>query len=64
VVQGDTKQLKALLREHGREFVRPGKGDHEVWRSRHAEKPVVVNGKIMRVTANQILKKADIQAKF
>lgn len=65
MVQGYTKQLKKLLRQHGCEFVRYGKGDHEVWRSPHAEKSVVVDGKIMsRQTANAIIKKAGIKAKL
>ena len=65
MVQGYTRQLKALLRKHGCEFVRAGKGDHEVWRSPHADKPVVMDGKMMsRHTANAIIKKAGIKAKL
>jgi predicted RNA binding protein YcfA (HicA-like mRNA interferase family) len=65
VVEGYTKQLKALLREHGCEFVRAGKGDHEIWRSPHAKKPVVVDNQMMsRHTANAILKQAGIKAKL
>ena len=51
MVQGYTRQLKALLRKHGCEFVRAGKRDHEVWRSPHADKPVVIDGKM--VTAHR-----------
>ena len=65
MVQGYTARLKTLLREHGCEFVRAGKGDHEVWRSPHAAMPFAVDGKIMsRHTANAILKQAGIKAKF
>ena len=65
MVQGYTRQLKALLRKHGCEFVRAGKGDREVWRSPHADKPVVIDGKMMsRHTANAIIKKAGIKAKL
>lgn len=65
MVQGYTKQLKSLLHEHGCEFVRTGKGDHEIWRSPSSDKPVVVDNKIMsRHTANAILKKAGIRAKL
>jgi hypothetical protein len=64
MVQGYTRALKALLRKHGCEFVRTGKGDHEVWSSPFSEKPVVIDGKMMsRHTANAILKKAGIKAK-
>lgn len=65
MVQGYTRQLKALLLKHGCEFVRMGKGDHEIWSSPHAEKPVVIDGKMMsRHTANAIIKKAGIRAKL
>ena len=65
VVQGFTRAVKDILTEHGCEFVRAGKGDHEIWKSPHATKPVVVDGKIMsRHTANAILKKAGIQHKL
>lgn len=65
MVQGYTKQLKALLRKHGCEFVRAGKGDHEIWKSPFAAKPIVVDGRMMsRHTANDVLKKAGIKAKI
>jgi hypothetical protein len=65
VVQGYTARVKALLREHGCEFVRPGKGDHEVWYCPNATRPVIVDGKIMsRHSANDVLKQAKIKAKF
>jgi predicted RNA binding protein YcfA (HicA-like mRNA interferase family) len=65
MVQGYTARLKALLLDHGCEFVRPGRGDHEVWRSPHSPRPFVVDGKIMsRHTANAILKQAGVKAKF
>jgi hypothetical protein len=28
-----TPEIKRILREHGRTFVRKGKGDHEIWYS-------------------------------
>ena len=65
MVQGYTKQVKAILREHGWRFLRPGKGDHEIWSHPDAPKPVIVDGKIMsRHTANAILKQAGIKAKL
>jgi predicted RNA binding protein YcfA (HicA-like mRNA interferase family) len=65
VVEGYTRRLKALLLAHGCRFVRTGKGDHEIWNSPHADRPIVVDGKILsRHTANAILKQAGIKARF
>ncbi|WP_298021649.1 type II toxin-antitoxin system HicA family toxin [uncultured Parasphingopyxis sp.] len=65
MAKGYTRKLKALLREHGCEFVRHGKGDHEVWRSPHATRPFVVDGTIIsRHIANAVLKQAGIEAKL
>lgn len=65
MVQGYTAIVKAILREHGCEFLRHGKGDHEVWLSPHAARPVVVDDKIVsRHAANGVLKQAGIRAKI
>lgn len=65
MAQGYSKQLKALLREHGWALARQGKGDHEIWTSPRADRPVVVDGKIMsRHTANAVLKQAGIKGKL
>ena len=65
MAQGYTQQLKALLLAHGCERVRVGKGDHEVWRSPHAARPFVVDGRIMsRHTANAVLKQAGINERI
>ena len=65
MVQGYTKQVKAILRENGWRFLRTGKGDHEIWAHADAPKPVVVDGKIMsRHTANAILKQAGIRTRL
>jgi len=65
MVQGYTKPLKAILREHGWSFMRPGKGDHEIWARSDASKPIVVDGKIMsRHTANAVLKQAGIKVRL
>ncbi|WP_374943524.1 type II toxin-antitoxin system HicA family toxin [Sphingomonas sp.] len=65
MVQGYTAQVKAILREHGCSFVRPGKGDHEVWSCPNVTRPVVVDGKIMsRHIANEVFKQAKIKARF
>lgn len=65
MVQGYTARVKAILREHGCEFVRQGKGDHEIWRSPHASRPVVVDGKLMsRHSANGVLKDAGLRIRL
>jgi len=65
VVQGYTSQLKAILRDHGWTYLRPGKGDHEIWAQPGAANAIVVDGKIMsRHTANAVLKQAGIKAKL
>jgi predicted RNA binding protein YcfA (HicA-like mRNA interferase family) len=65
VVQGYTKQVKAILRSHGWRMIRHGKGDHEVWAHPVAANPVVVDGKIMsRHTANAVLKQARVKEKL
>ncbi|MCY7281519.1 MAG: type II toxin-antitoxin system HicA family toxin [Sphingomonas bacterium] len=65
MVQGYTRQLKAILLEHGWTYVRPGKGDHEIWARADTAKAIVVDGKIMsRHTANAVLKQAGIKAKL
>ncbi len=65
MVQGYTTRVKEILRANGCEFVRHGKGDHEVWRSPNAARPLVVDGKIMsRPMANVVFKQAGIKTKF
>ncbi len=65
MVQGYTRQLKTILREHGWEFLRAGKGDHEIWSNPDAARPIVVDSKIMsRHTANAVLKQARIKGKL
>jgi predicted RNA binding protein YcfA (HicA-like mRNA interferase family) len=65
MVQGYTKQLKTILREHGWSYLRSGKGDHEIWSHSDVPKPIVVDGKIMsRQTANAVLKQAGIEVRL
>ena len=65
MVQGYTRQLKAILRKHGWSQLRAGKGDHEIWSHPEAQKPIVVDGKIMsRHTANAVLKQAGIKVRL
>ncbi|WP_310467545.1 type II toxin-antitoxin system HicA family toxin [Sphingomonas sp.] len=65
MVQGYTRQLKTILREHGWEFLRAGKGDHEIWSHPNIARPIVVDARIMsRHTANAVLKQAGVKGKF
>lgn len=57
-------QVKRILREHGCEFDRNGKGDHEIWRT-PGGKRFPVDSKIKsRHTANGIMKQAGIEHHF
>ena len=60
-----SRRLKAMLREAGCRFVRPGKGDHEIWYSPITRRHFVVDAKIRsRHTANAVLKQAGLPKKF
>jgi len=60
-----TPALIACLRENGCQFVRHGKGDHDIWWSPIAGKRFVVDNKIVsRHTANGILKQAGLKKRF
>ena len=49
------------LRDHGYEFKRQGRGDHEIWWNPHIGHRVTVDRKLKsRVTANEILKDAGL----
>ena len=57
--------LKRILREAGCHFVRPGKGDHEIWYSLKSGRHITVDGKIKsRHTANGVLKQAGLPKQF
>jgi hypothetical protein len=59
------RALTALLRTHGCELVRPGKGDHEIWWSPITDKRFTVDrGGKNRHTANGALKSAGIDTKL
>jgi hypothetical protein len=59
------RELKARLREAGCYFVRPGKGDHEIWYSPISKINFAVdNGTKSRHTANQSLKQAGLPKAF
>jgi len=65
MVRGYGAQVRDILTANGCTFVRSGKGDHEIWRSPLAPRPIVVDGTILsRHTANAILKQAGIPTKL
>jgi len=60
-----TPELLAFLRANGCEFVRHGKGDHDIWWSPINGKRFVVDGTIQsRHTANGVLKQAGLPKAF
>ncbi len=59
------KKVRELLCANGCYFVRPGKGDHEIWFSPITKIHVTVDGKIKsRHTANAVLKQCGISHRF
>jgi predicted RNA binding protein YcfA (HicA-like mRNA interferase family) len=59
------KQVKTQLEQVGFEFVRHGKGSHDVWRNAKTGKSIPLPKKIpSRDFANRILKEAGISKKF
>jgi hypothetical protein len=64
-MDGFTRQLKKYLAEAGCYFLRPGKGDHEIWFSPISNRQVTVDNKTMsRHTANGALKQAGLPKRF
>lgn len=61
---GYTKELKKLLTESGCEFVREGKGDHEIWKSPAGRHFTVDSNIKSRHTANASLKQAGLKKHF
>jgi HicA toxin of bacterial toxin-antitoxin, len=60
-----TPSVKEILRAHGCNFERPGKGDHEIWYSPITQRRFPVDGKILsRHTANAVLRQAGIAKEF
>jgi hypothetical protein len=60
-----SRDLKRLLKDHGCEFVRQGRGDHEIWYSPFTDTNFPVDSSIKsRHTANKTLKDAGISKKF
>jgi hypothetical protein len=59
------RDLVDLLKQGGCEFVRTGKGDHEIWYSPLTDKNFAVDrGCARRHTANAILKQAGLPKAF
>ena len=57
--------VRDLLREHGCQFVRHGKGDHDIWFSPITNRNFTVDSKIKsRHTANAIMKQSGIDHRF
>lgn len=62
---GFLKELKALLVAAGCQFVRQGRGDHEIWFSPISNQHFTVDcGTKSRHTANETLKQAGLDKKF
>lgn len=56
-----TPQLIHLLQSAGCRFIRPGKGDHQIWYSPMTKVHFPVDSKILsRHTANGVLKQAGL----
>ncbi len=59
------KKVREVLLAHRCEFVRRGKGDHDIWFSPITQRHVTVDTRIKsRHTANAILKQSGIDYKF
>jgi predicted RNA binding protein YcfA (HicA-like mRNA interferase family) len=57
--------VKKILRAHGCYWVRPGKGDHDIWYSPITDRKITVDHKILsRHTANGIMKQAGLPKQF
>jgi predicted RNA binding protein YcfA (HicA-like mRNA interferase family) len=60
-----TRALLDKLHQNGYEFLRHGKGDHDIWHNSDSGKTIAVDGKIrVRHLANKILKEAGINDQF
>jgi HicA-like toxin of HicAB toxin-antitoxin system len=60
-----TPELKKILRDAGCEFVRHGRGDHEIWQSPiNGHRFVVDNAIPSRHLANAVLKQAGLPKAF
>jgi predicted RNA binding protein YcfA (HicA-like mRNA interferase family) len=59
------KKVRKALTENGCNFVRRGKGDHDIWENPVNKRRFPVDGKIKdRMLANEIMKQAGIKYHF
>ena len=59
------KKVREILKQYGCQFVRKGRGDHEIWKSPFVKRTITVDGKIKsRHMANLILKQSGIDYRF
>jgi predicted RNA binding protein YcfA (HicA-like mRNA interferase family) len=59
------RELVSILRQHGFELVRPGKGSHEIWFNAETRRSVTVpRSTKSRHTANDVLRQAGLEKKF
>ena len=59
------KKVREILLKNGCQFMRHGKGDHDIWYSPIKNQNFTVDGKInIRHTANGIMKQAGIEYHF
>ena len=59
------KKVREVLKNNGCNFVRRGKGDHDIWYSPISKRNVTVDTTIKsRHTANAIMKQSGIDYKF
>jgi hypothetical protein len=62
---GYTTRLKRILQDSGCNYLRSGKGDHDIWHSPITDTNFPVDSDIKsRHTANQVLKEAGLPKKF
>ena len=59
------KKVRKVLSQNGCNFVRHGRGDHDIWFSPISNSNITVDNRIKsRHTANEILKQSGIDYKF
>jgi len=60
-LKGFGKEVRDILKANGCQFLRHGRGDHDIWTSPYSDHPFTVPVKIMsRHTANKVLKDAGL----
>jgi len=58
------KKLTNIIEENGGEFVRPGKGNHKVWKGPNGQKIAIPKPCKRPQTANSILKSLGLKKEF